>query len=213
MRQIFQNQLQQLKGLLIQMGHEVTASIDETVEALVKGDSGIVPKIMEQEEAIDQMEREIESLCMQLFLRQQPVAKDFRLVTAALKMVTDMERIGDHALDISEITELAAKGHSGDYDLGTIREMAGAATGMLHTAIDAYVRQDTELARNVLRQDDTVDQFYVQVKQDTITRIRENRDAELTLDYLLAAKYLERVGDHACNIAEWVVFALTGERM
>ena len=158
---------------------------------------------------IDKMERDIETLCLKLLLRQQPVAGDLRQISAALKMITDMERIGDQAEDIAEIIAFL-NGRSGA-ECGDIDKMAKAATKMVTNSIEAFVKRDVELAKEVIAQDDIVDDYFNRVKQDLIERISSDpSDGEFALDLLMIAKYFERIGDHATNIAEWVMFSVTG---
>lgn len=155
------------------------------------------------------MERDIETLCLKLLLRQQPVAGDLRQISAALKMITDMERIGDQAEDIAEIIAFL-NGRSGA-ECGDIDKMAKAATKMVTNSIEAFVKRDVELAKEVIAQDDIVDDYFNRVKQDLIERISSDpSDGEFALDLLMIAKYFERIGDHATNIAEWVMFSVTG---
>lgn len=152
------------------------------------------------------MERDIETLCLKLLLRQQPVAGDLRQISAALKMITDMERIGDQAEDIAEIIAFL-NGRSGA-ECGDIDKMAKAATKMVTNSIEAFVKRDVELAKEVIAQDDIVDDYFNRVKQDLIERISSDpSDGEFALDLLMIAKYFERIGDHATNIAEWVMFS------
>ena len=181
---------------------------------------------MEKDEKIDRMERSIERMCLMLLLQQQPVARDLRLISSALKMITDMERIGDQAADISELTielshehELYRQNYCGcelSHDpyikeLITIPQMAAATTAMVKKSIDAYVNKDLDLAREVIKEDDVVDDLFVEVKDDLIEMIaRDVTNGTQALDLLMVAKYFERIGDHAVNIAEWVEFSITG---
>ena len=179
--------------------------------ALVKGDTETAVRIAPLDKEIDQKERDIENLCMKLLLQQQPVARDLRQISAALKMITDMERIGDQAEDIAEIITFlngrTAKEHS------QIREMAKAAIKMVTDSVDAYVKHNTELAEQVIAYDDVVDEYFDSVKTNLIGMIAENpTDGEYALDLLMIAKYFERIGDHATNIAEWVLYSVTGVR-
>ena len=155
------------------------------------------------------MERDIETLCLKLLLRQQPVAGDLRQISAALKMITDMERIGDQAEDIAEIIAFL-NGRSGA-ECGDIDKMAKAATKMVTNSIEAFVKRDVELAKEVIAQDDIVDDYFNRVKQDLIERISSDpSDGEFALDLLMIAKYFERIGEHATNIAQWGMFSVTG---
>ncbi|WP_301076677.1 phosphate signaling complex protein PhoU, partial [Faecalibaculum rodentium] len=161
---------------------------------------------------IDQMERDIETLCLKLLLQQQPVARDLRQISAAMKIITDMERIGDQAADIAEIIlAMLAQGYVPE-DVGHIREMAAEVIKMVTESVDSYVQKDTVRAKLVIAHDDIVDQCFDRVKQVLIGNIAANPDCgEHALDLLMIDKYLERIGDHAVNIAEWVIFAVTGE--
>ena len=172
-------------------------------------------KAISFDEEIDHQERDIESLCMKLLLQQQPVAKDLRLISAALKMITDMERIGDHASDISEMTILMADAayETGDsINLDLIKEMAKETTDMVIKSVDAFVQKDMDMAHWVIKEDDVVDDLFNQFKQQLIKKINENvKNGEQATDMLMVAKYFERIGDHATNIAEWVIYSITGQ--
>lgn len=210
MRNRFDTQLEQLKKELIAMGAEIELAIDNTIKALLAQDVKMAQTIIEHGGKINNMERSIESLCLNLILQQQPVAKDLRLISSALKMITDMERIGDQAEEIAElIIELAKEPYL--KPLETIPEMAAVAGEMVQKAIDAYVNKDLSLAKKVIATDDLVDDLFIVVKDDLITLIGEDsKNGTQALDLLMVAKYLERVGDHAVNIGEWVVFSITG---
>ena len=177
--------------------------------ALTEGDRELAAKVAPLDEEIDQKERTIESLCLKLLLQQQPVARDLRQISAALKMITDMERIGDQADDISEII-IYLGGRTAEHD-DLLRSMARATIKMVTESVDAYVKHDTILAEKVIADDDTVDDYFEQVKRALIGKIAANPDdGEYALDLLMIAKYFERIGDHAVNIAEWVIFSITG---
>ena len=209
MRSRFDEQLILLNKKMIEMGAECENIIALSVKALLEGDIAGAKKVKEQGYIIDQMEREIESICLKLLLQQQPVAKDLRGISAALKMITDMERIGDQAEDIAEIITFLG-GRTGE-EWHDIRIMAEATIKMVTDSIDAYVMQDLNLARSVLDYDDVVDDAFDRVKQTLIKMISENAaDGEYAVDMLMIAKYFERIGDHATNIAEWVEFSVTG---
>ena len=209
MRRRFDEQLILLNNKMIEMGAECENIIALSVKALLEGDIAEAKKVKEQGYIIDQMEREIESICLKLLLQQQPVAKDLRGISAALKMITDMERIGDQAEDIAEIITFLG-GRTGE-EWHDIRIMAEATIKMVTDSIDAYVMQDLKLARSVLDYDDVVDDAFDRVKQTLIKMISENAaDGEYAVDMLMIAKYFERIGDHATNIAEWVEFSVTG---
>ena len=176
---------------------------------LTEKNTQLKEKAIDAEKQIDRMERDIEALCMRLLMHQQPVATDFRMVTAALKMISDLERIGDHAEDIAEIAEYVSA-----VDLKSkihISEMAQAAVQMVITSVDSYVQKNTDLAKAVIVADDKVDDYFKKVKRELIEAVRSGNDnAEVLLDLLMIAKYFERIGDHAENVAEWVIYAITG---
>lgn len=209
MRSRFDEQLSLLNKKMIEMGAECESIIALSAKALLEGNAEGVRKAKEQERRIDEMEREIESICLKLLLQQQPVAKDLRVISAALKMITDMERIGDQAEDIAEIiTFLNGRTSKECHD---IRFMAEATMKMVTESIDAYVKQDLALAQAVSDYDDVVDDAFDRVKQTLIEMISQNAaDGEYALDLLMIAKYFERIGDHAVNIAEWVAFSVAG---
>ena len=212
MRNRFDEQLEQLNVGLIKMGALCEESIACAVKALFdEKTSEMITKVNDNEEETDHMEHDIEALCMKLLLHQQPVAKDLRCVSSALKMISDMERIGDQSQDIAEIagfvhsTELAGKVH--------ISDMANEAISMVTMSVDSFVRKDVKLAKAAIEADDKVDARFVEVKRELIELVRsDSGDAEYFMDLLMAAKYLERIADHATNIAEWVVYSITGER-
>lgn len=209
MRNRFDEQLELLNKKMTEMGAECESIIALAAEALLSGNTADAKKAMEQGHSIDQMEREIENICLKLLLQQQPVARDLRVISAALKMITDMERIGDQAEDIAEII-VFLNGRTGAECHG-IRKMAEATIKMVTDSVDAYVRGDLKLAEEVCKYDDVVDNDFSQIKKTLIEMIAENPlDGEYALDILMIAKYFERIGDHAVNIAEWVEFSVTG---
>ncbi len=209
MRNRFDEQLELLNKKMTEMGAECESIIALAAEALLSGNTEGAKKAMEQGHSIDQMEREIENICLKLLLQQQPVARDLRVISAALKMITDMERIGDQAEDIAEII-VFLNGRTGAECHG-IRKMAEATIKMVTDSVDAYVRGDLKLAEEVCKYDDIVDNDFLQIKKTLIGMIAENSaDGEYALDILMIAKYFERIGDHAVNIAEWVEFSVTG---
>lgn len=209
MRNRFDEQLYELNRELIEMGAMCEDAIASAVKALTTGDMELAGRVKTNSSAIDQMERDIEGRCMKLLLHQQPVARDLRLISAALKMITDMERIGDQAEDIAEIvTFLNGRTMEG---MELIEEMARETIEMVTASVDAFVKKDVELAQKVIEQDDIVDDYFSRVKCGTITLITENHaDGEFALDLLMISKYFERIGDHATNIAEWVIYSVTG---
>ena len=209
MRDFFQEQLNELKRELTIMGSNCEKIIALASRALTDMDDELVRKVATIGAQIDESERTIETICMKLLLRQQPVARDLRQISAAMKMITDMERIGDQAEDIVEIIPFM-NAHP-DEKFPKIREMAKAAQTMVTEAVDAYVDQDLELARKVMAHDDVVDDYFAQVKNGIIDIIAaEPSQGEYALDLLMIAKYFERIGDHCTNIAEWVEFSVTG---
>lgn len=211
MRNRFDRQLVQLNNELIEMDGMIEKAISDTVKALVNQDIELASNVIEYDEEIDHQEREIEQLCLKLLLQQQPVAKDLRLISAALKMITDMERIGDHATDISEITiELSKESYIKKLD--HIQQMAKETMVMLVQSVEAFVNKDMDKARTVIVHDDVVDDLFNKVKAELIAMIHEDVNAgEQASDLLMAAKYFERIGDHATNISEWVIFSITGQ--
>jgi phosphate transport system protein len=211
MRSRFDNQLEQLNTELIRMGALVEASISSAVKALIQQDKDKAKEAILADQEVDQKEKEIENLCLKLLLQQQPVARDLRLISSALKMITDMERIGDQAADISEIA-IYLSDEPFIKKLETIPQMAEETIKMVSLSIDAFVKRDLDLADRVIEMDDIVDALFITVKKDLIELIHGNRDTgEQALDLLMVAKYFERIGDHATNIAEWVRFSITGE--
>lgn len=199
--------------MLIEMGALAEAAITTAIEALKKQNLELAQKTGFYEKELDQKEKDIEALCLKLLLQQQPVAGDLRLISSALKMITDMERIGDQAQDIAEISVyLLDKVYI--KELEHIPMMAEASKKMLSDSIDAFVRRDEGLAKQVILADDLVDDLFKQVKNDLIDLIGVSRDnGEQAIDLIMIAKYLERIGDHAVNIAEWVLFSITGQHI
>ena len=208
MRNRFDRELVRLNNDLIEMGSMIEKSIETAVKAMVNQDVELANQVIESDDEIDQQERQIEDLCLKLLLQQQPVAKDLRLISSALKMVTDMERIGDHATDISEIT-IALADKSYIKKLEHIQQMAKETMIMLVKSIEAFVNKDIEEADSVIKRDDV--DLFSKVKTELVQMIHENVDVgEQATDLLMVAKYLERIGDHATNISEWVIFSITG---
>ena len=209
MRNRFDEQLFELNREIIEMGAMCEEAIASAVKALTTGDMELAGRVKTNSSAIDQMERDIEGRCMKLLLHPQPVAKDLRLISAALKMITDMERIGDQAEDIAEIVTFL-NGHTME-GMELIEEMARETIEMVTASVDAFVKKDVELANKVIEQDDIVDDYFSRVKCGISTLITENHaDGEFALDLLMISKYFERIGDHATNIAEWVIYSVTG---
>ena len=209
MRSRFDEQLQQLRHELIEMGALCERVIALSVKALEAGDTKLAASVAPVDAEIDQKERTIESLCLRLLLQQQPVARDLRQISAALKMITDLERIGDQAEDIVEIVPCMIAHPHEEYP--KIREMAKETIAMVTDSVDAYVKQDVYLAKAVQMHDDVVDNYFTRIKSGLIDLIAKNpAEGEYALDLLMIAKYFERIGDHATNIAEWVIFSITG---
>ena len=209
----FKKQLEQLNDQMITMGSMIENAIETAITALVSQDTERAEEAIACDVEIDSQERNIEQLCYKLLLTQQPVATDLRVVSATMKMITDMERIGDHAADISELT-LLMSGKPYFRDIRDIEQMAKETTVMVTNSVDAYVNRDLQLAQEVIRRDDVVDDLFNKAKSEIISEIRSGHDdGEQTTDLLMVAKYFERIGDHATNIAEWVIFSLTGEHV
>jgi len=207
----FNEQLGELYDSLVEMGRVVEAAINDATKALVEQDVELAKKAIVADDIIDEMEREIERLCLKIILRQQPVAGDLRLVSAVMKIITDLERIGDHAADISEFTVYLSEK---EYirKMVIIPKMAEETMRMLNMAIDSFIKKDLELANAVIAHDDVVDALFLEAKERLIAAIKEDvgKNTEQAMDFIMIAKYFERIGDHATNIAEWVVFSLTG---
>lgn len=211
MRNQFDRQLQELNGKLISMGHMVEKAIEYAIDAMMHQDVERARKNMEYDSEVDQKEKEIESICMRLLMKQQPVASDLRLISAVLKIITDMERIGDQAADISEIAICLAEFEQLP-KMEIIKNMAAESMLMVVKSMEAFVMKDEELAEEIIRHDDIVDRLFVDAKQALILLIQEKHgSAEVAADLLMVAKYFERIGDHAVNIAEWVIFSITGK--
>ena len=208
MRSKFDEQLAELNNEMIKMGTMIESSIAKAVEALGKKDETLAREIMNGDVEVDRTQKKIEDICFNLLIQQQPVARDLRTITAAMKMVTDMERIGDHAADISEMTIFMGKGQH-DANLSHINTMASETVIMLNWSIEAYIEKDKVKAEDVIAHDDIVDSLFDETKKDIISLIHENpKDGEEATDLLMVAKYFERIGDHATNIAEWVIYSL-----
>ncbi len=210
MRDFFQEQLKELNRELVKMGADCEEIIALASLSLTSWNEDLAKNVSVIGARIDEGYRTVENICLKLLLRQQPVAKDLRVISAAMKMITDMERIGDQAEDIVDLVpKMEARP---DEKYPKIREMAKAAQTMVTEAVDAYVKQDLELAYAVMKHDDVVDDYFNRVKAGIIGIIAENpNDGEYALDLLMIAKYFERIGDHCTNIAEWVEFSVTGQ--
>ena len=211
MRNRFDRQLEELNDELVEMGTMIEKAIETAAKALISQDRELAKTVIEGDEQIDRQERIIENLCLKLLLQQQPVARDLRLISSALKMITDMERIGDQAADISELTIMLS---DAEYikKLEHIQQMAKETMVMLVDSIDAFVNKDMLKAQSVIDADDKVDKLFAEVKKELINMIHEDINCgEQASDLLMIAKYFERIGDHTTNIAEWVIFSITGE--
>ena len=211
MRERYEEELRKLNTSIINMGKMIEIAIESSMLALMGRDVEAAKQVAKNDEVINDMERDIEALCMKLLLQQQPMATDLRLITAALKMITDMERIGDHAVDVADLVLNVPDCKYGK--MNEIIELSTEIINMLHDAVQSYIEKDYNKAKNVIAHDDVIDNLYHAIKADLVQKIRETSEGETILDYLLIAKYIERIGDHATNIAEWVIFALTGERL
>ena len=210
MRNRFDEQLELLEEMLTRMGELCEVAIAKATRALEEGSQKQAQAIIEADEEIDQMEKDVERLCLKLLLQQQPVAKDLRRISAALKMITDMERIGDQTADIAEII-ISAKQSTGT-DIKRIGTMADAVSQMVRDSVRAYVTKDLELAKHVMEADDYVDNLFDTIRDELVEYIRAEKGehGNRIFDQIMVTKYLERIGDHATNIAEWVEFSITG---
>ncbi|MDR2599008.1 MAG: phosphate signaling complex protein PhoU [Oscillospiraceae bacterium] len=214
MRSKFDEELLQLNDMLVEMGTMIGKSIERATNAIINHDKKTAKKAIAADRDIDNIEKEIETLCLRLLLRQQPVARDLRLISSALKMITDMERIGDQAADISEIAKSLIVGKKNTMNLDNIPLMADATSKMVVDSINAFVKRDLVLAKKVINDDDVVDDLFKKIRSDVVELIQKDQaNSEQAIDYIMIAKYFERIGDHATNIAEWVVFAITGKHV
>lgn len=212
MREYFDIELANLNNQLIGMGTLVEKAIRNTIDIIVSGNTDGLEKARENEELINSAEKKIQNHCLRLLLHQAPVAQDLRYVSSALKMITDLERIGDQAIDIAEMAQYI-KNQSNMVHMTHIAEMASQASEMVTMAIDAFVKKDIELAKTVSRRDDVIDELFDRVKAETVEIIHNNKELGTeAIDLMMIAKYLERIGDHAVNVAEWVSFSITGSR-
>ena len=211
MRNEFSRQLNLLSREMTEMGNMCKAAIEQAMEALFSGDMDAAKNVILGEEQIDQKEKDIESLCMKLLLRQQPVASDLRTISAALKMISDMERIGDQSEDIAEIVEYMEADAIPQEE--NLKSMAQRTVDMVIHSIEAFVVCDESMASEVIEADDEVDDYFLKAKEDLIIMIADSpEEGGLYIDLMMIAKYLERIADHATNIAEWVVYGITGRR-
>lgn len=204
MRERYQNKLKELNVSLFNMCNIVIEQISNSFVALKNHDLELAKSVIEKDTEVDSMEKEIENDCLHIMLREQPVAIDFRRVSAALKVITDIERIGDHAEDIASLV-IDLQGHS--YDVRMINDMASVAKTMLKSSVEAYIKEDYELCQNVISMDDTLDSMFSSVKKELSTyMIKNNVKMDDILSLFMISKYLERIGDHAVNISEWVMY-------
>ena len=211
MRNRFDEQLEILHIELIKMGALCEEAVGGAITALEKNDAEMLTKVFESDAEIDQKERDIERLCMRLLLQQQPVATDLRVISSALKMITDMERVGDQASDIADLAKILIANNVSISD--DMKKMAREAVKMVTDSVDSFVKRDLDLARKVIEYDDVVDTWFDTMKKDVIEMIaKDSSMGEYSIDILMIAKYLERIGDHATNIAEWVEYSITGTR-
>ena len=207
----FDKQLANLNTLLIEMGTLVERAIADANRALIERDAALAKKAIAMDDEIDRQEKEIETLCLKIIMQQQPVAGDLRLVSSVLKITTDLERIGDHAADISEITMRISEKPYVEKPEDYFPQMAAATMKMVTGSIDAFVKKDLTLAEGVIAYDKMVNGLFEKVKKALVELIRQNaKDSDQAIDLIMIAKYFERIGDHAKNIAEWVIFSLTG---
>ena len=210
MRNRFDRELSILNTELIEMGALIENAIDRAVGALFKQDESLAESAIEFDSEVDRKERDIESRCLKLLLQQQPVARDLRTISSALKMITDMERIGDQAADIAEITHRLKQTDAPLCDTH-IKEMSKSTIRMVKESVDAFVARDLDLAQKVIAEDDEVDDMFVHVRDELVQMLKkEESEPAAVIDVLMIAKYFERIGDHATNIAEWVAFSITG---
>ena len=209
MRERYHRQLEQLHMELVQMGALCEEAIAAAAEALRECSEELAARVRHIVEAIDRTERDVENLCLKLLLQQQPVARDLRKISAALKLISDLERIGDQAADIAELTPFLEGGRTEEMEL--VRDMARTACRMVTESVESFVEQDLERAHAVCTRDDEMDALFVQVKSTIIRLLPEDKaQGEVALDLLMIAKYFERIGDHATNVAEWVEYTVTG---
>ena len=211
-RASFDEQLAKLNLEMIKMGALCEEAISAALNSLMSGDVSHINRVYDIDARIDQKERDIESICMRLLLQQQPVARDLRTISSALKMISDMERIGDQASDIAQITQYVKSDPT--QSKTKLDDMSSATIKMVTKSVDSFVKKDMELAKSVMRDDDIVDGYFAEVKKELIDIIAQiPTNGEVCLDLLMIAKYLERIGDHAVNIAEWVAYSITGKHV
>nr|WP_072514893.1 phosphate signaling complex protein PhoU [Ndongobacter massiliensis] len=211
MRDEFVRQLGDLRQLVTEMGNLCTRAISEAVRALMEQDAGLAREIMKSDDAVNALEHQIEQLSIRLILTEQPVASDLRFISSTLKMVTDLERIGDHAVDIAELALSLIDQGATTVRLDNLRKMSEEALKMVNTAVRAFIEGHLANAEEVIKMDDVVDGYFETIRDEVMEEIREDRETAVAIvDHLMIAKYLERVGDHAQNIAEWVIYCVAG---
>ncbi|MBI9009248.1 MAG: phosphate signaling complex protein PhoU [Tenericutes bacterium] len=207
----FDSELDNLKLNLIRMSDLVIRNITDALHSFINMNSELAERIIKEDKLVNDFEYSIEKECMRIILREQPVAKDLRLITSVLKMITDLERIGDHAVDLSRLTVFMEKSE-GNFNLPQIKLMIDVCEEMIRLALDSFVNKDINMAKEVIDKDDLVDDYFEEIKQLVVKAIKENNiSADYSIYLMMAAKYLERIGDHAVNLAEWVIFSITGE--
>lgn len=209
-RSNFDKELTLLYNDLVKMASLIEESIQKSIIVIRTHDEKLADEIIVNDKEINSMEKSIENRCLTLLLRQQPVASDLRLISAALKMITDMERIGDHAKDISEIVKLSNIKQISSYSQD-LAEMAEKSIAMVKDSITAFIRKDESIAKETIKKDDAVDELFIIVKSDLTETIKNGANADDVLDAMMICKYLERIADHAVNICEWVIYLITGE--
>lgn len=211
MRTVFEKQLKEINNELIKMGELIKESVRIAIKGVVNKDKDVLESVITSDFKVNEKEKKIERLCLQVLLKQQPVAKDLRNVLATLKMITDMERIGDQAADICEVTLRLIKKNSAE-KLDELQEVAKESMLMVMQSLDAFVKEDLDLAREVIKHDDVVDSLFLSIKKELIELMSEKVETgEEAANLLMIAKYFERIGDHSTNIAEWVIFSVTGK--
>lgn len=207
----FDSELDNLKLNLIKMSDLVIRNITDALHSFIDMNSELAERIIKEDKLVNDFEYSIEKECMRIILREQPVAKDLRLITSVLKMITDLERIGDHAVDLSRLTVFMEKSED-NFNLPQIKLMIEVCEEMIRLALDSFVNKDINMAKEVIAKDDLVDDYFDEIKQLVVNAIKENNiNADYSIYLTMAAKYLERIGDHAVNLAEWVIFSITGE--
>lgn len=209
----FDEELETLKLDLIKMGDLVIKNIHESLKTFIDMNSEMAEKLIKKDEEVNQSEYNIERECMSIILREQPVARDLRLITSVLKMITDLERIGDHAVDIAKLTIFMEKTEE-PFFTEEIYHMVDVSEDMIKLALESFVNQDLDIAKSVVKKDDLVDKDFYTIRQLVAEAIRNhNIEADYAIYLMMVAKYLERIGDHAVNLAEWVIFSITGEHI